>query len=83
MNIFYIIYVVVAIAVVAAFFVAEKRASAEAARYYPRHPNLDRARHSGREPRSMPPSPTRTNGAQAEGLAHSGLVESCIVESMA
>ena len=42
MNISYIIYAVVAIAVVAAFFVIEKRALAEAARYYPRHPNLDR-----------------------------------------
>jgi hypothetical protein len=42
MNISYIIYAVVAIAAVAVFFVIEKRALAEAARYYPRHPNLDR-----------------------------------------
>lgn len=42
MNISYIIYTVVAIAVLAAFFVIEKRSVEEAARYYPRHPNLDR-----------------------------------------
>jgi hypothetical protein len=41
MNIFYIIGVVVVLAVVAAFFVYEKKALAEAARYYPRHPWRD------------------------------------------
>ena len=42
MNIFFIISAIVVIAVVATFFVSEKRALAEAARYYPLHPDLDR-----------------------------------------
>jgi hypothetical protein len=40
MNIFVIIGVVVVLAVVAGYFVYEKKALAEAARYYPRHPEL-------------------------------------------